>query len=175
MNKSAFARELSSRLGTRVSRQMLDKYHVRGMPFDSADSALKWLAMNSVGEPGRRAGEAMKRDGAEAATSPQPSGATLQPSDDDCGLEPDWLLTVEDGALYYTERHADADIVMLSELLQEGVPQFAQLSPSAHAAVRRAIRTLICRWSGSICCPHCRRAVGIVDPPEPDDELQESA
>jgi hypothetical protein len=174
MNKSAFARELGARLDLRMSRQMLDKYHVRGMPLDAVDSAIAWLAMNSIGEPGQRADELSKRDATRVATS-QPSGATLQP-DDDCGaLKPDQLLTLAAGPNFYREDLAAADIVQLSQLLQARVPQFAQCPPAMAEAVRRAIREAICAWSGGEACPRCRRAVGIIEPPEPDGEPETRA
>ena len=170
MNKSAFARELGNCLELRMSRQMLDKYHARGMPLGSIDSAIDWLADHSIGAPGHRAEELIKRGAARVATPP-PTGATLQPAVDDCGaIEPYPLLTAEDGANFYLEQFADADIVALGQLLQARVPELAQCSPAIAAAVRRAIREALCIWTGGTACPHCRRAVGIVEPPEPDDE-----
>jgi hypothetical protein len=173
MNKSAFARELSARLGCRLSRQMLGKYHAAGMPLNSADSAIAWLHMNTVGEPGRRAEEIVKRGAPIAATS-QPAGATSQP-DDDCGLTPPTYLTAKDGAGFYVPRHDDADIVVLSQVLQARIPELLECSPAMARAVRRAIRETICTWSDGECCPHCRRGAGIVEPSEPDDELEARA
>lgn len=158
VNKSAFARDLGNRLGIRLSRQMLDKYARRGMPIDAVDSALQWLALNTVGAPGRRAATLAKR-----ATD---GTATLQPADDDCGANGS-DLTAEDAASFYQPTLADSDVMALSQVLQERVPGLAQCSPAMAEAVRRAIRETICAWSGSMACPHCRREVGIVEPAEP--------
>lgn len=166
MNKSAFSRELGSRLGFRMTRQMLDKYHMRGMPLNSIDSALEWLAANSIGKPGRRAREITKRGEPQVVIS-LPVTANLQPADSCGAMRPDPSLTADDGASFYEATLTDADIVALSQVLQRRVPELVCCSPAMAEAVQRAIRETICTWSGGMACPHCRGEAGIVDPTDP--------
>jgi hypothetical protein len=137
------------------------------------EAVQRWRAMNR-GESRNKWGTAERAEsfGAQFAPLGAHDAHDAHRPDDDCGLEPDPCLTVADGALFYALRHADADLVMLSELLQERLPELLRCSAEAAEVLRRAIRRTICTWTGSEACPHCRRAIGIIDPPEPpgDDD-----
>lgn len=167
-------REMQKALGVKAKRTIENRIR-RGMPMDSVESARAWCKQNVGVRRGSGVATRLATKGSQGSqhqvrtesSGTQPAGTH---SDDDCGLTPNPLLTAHDGARFYVEHLADADIVQLSEYLQDKVSKLVQLIPAQAEAVRRAIRATICHWSGSTCCPHCRRVVGIVEPPEPEDE-----